>query len=151
MGTKKPTIAFIALRNEQTGTGGEIHIENKEGATAITNLVGSFIAERGIMGLYNNSTDLSTEDRINLDNQLLIEGSVMSKNTLGGGDTPLTCPTFVRKSDCSVEKAQKYDLNYLRRFVHDGPGSESSNNDGETNPLLIKYYINRELMPSELK
>ncbi|MBT4936643.1 hypothetical protein HON22_01885 [Candidatus Peregrinibacteria bacterium] len=150
-GTKKPTIAFIALRNEQTGTGGEIHIENETASGGdLTDLVGSLIAERGIVGLYGTSTDLSTEDRTNLDNQLYIEGSVMSKNTLGGGDSPLTCPSFVKKVDCSIEKAQKYDLNYIRRYV-DGEGAASSNNGGETNPLLIKYYINRELMPSELE
>ncbi len=51
-----------------------------------------------------------------LKNQLYIYGSVFSENTIGWSRAfPIKCPYYV--SNCSsIEEAQKYDLNYLRRY-----------------------------------
>lgn len=51
-----------------------------------------------------------------LKNQLYILGSVFSENTIGWSRWfPIKCPYYI--TNCSsVEEAQKYDLNYLRRY-----------------------------------
>jgi hypothetical protein len=52
-----------------------------------------------------------------LKNQLYIYGSVFSENTIwwSRASTPI-CPYYVQKSICTDEEAQKYDLNFLRRY-----------------------------------
>lgn len=51
-----------------------------------------------------------------LNRQLYINGSIFSENTIGGSrKNPIACPYFVN-TWCNTETAQKYDLNYLRRY-----------------------------------
>lgn len=52
-----------------------------------------------------------------LKNQLYIYGSVFSENTIwwSRASTPV-CPYYVAKASCDLDTAQKYDLNYLRRY-----------------------------------
>lgn len=51
-----------------------------------------------------------------LKNQLYIFGSVFSENTIGWSRaSPLKCPYYIT-SCTSLDEAQKYDLNYLRRY-----------------------------------
>lgn len=151
-GSIKPTIAFIALRNESSGAGGEIHIMNETSTgTALTHLTGAFFAERGVLGAENtNSVDLTAEARqAALTHQLVIEGSVMGGNTLGGGDDPYACPSFIRTSVCDEMNAQKYDLNYLRRYIP-GVGTPANPSSASDKPVIIEYFMNKELLPSEL-
>lgn len=74
-------------------------------------------AERSVIG-FNGTAELSGESNADvLMNQLFIKGSLFSENTIGGGkgDNP-QCPFYIAKTNCSVETARKYDLNYLRRY-----------------------------------
>ena len=61
-----------------------------------------------------------------LNRQLYIKGSIFSENTIWGSrKNPIACPYFVN-TGCDIETAQKYDLNYLRRYFRydsDGNGS----------------------------
>ena len=179
VGSKKPTIALIALQNEETKVGGEIHIANTTSVgDPLTDLVGTFISERGTLGLSSaDETNLTeTERQAELTHQLVINGSIIGGNTLGGGDDPYACPAFIRQSLCDiitlgaksdVNIPQKYDLNYLRRFVpiqdvndldgdtdifEDHPNYQRSpNNQGSTEPVIVDYYVNKTLLPEELQ
>jgi hypothetical protein len=64
-----------------------------------------------------NELDWNTSFSV-LKNQLYIYGSVFSENTIGWSrTTPIKCPYYVTSINCdTIEKAQKYDLNYLRRY-----------------------------------
>lgn len=66
---------------------------------------------------YNGAElDGTTQDSV-LANQLYIKGSLFSENTLGGFELT-KCPFYVTNSNCNTaQKAAKYDLNYLRRYV----------------------------------
>ncbi len=49
-------------------------------------------------------------------NQLYINWQIFSENTIWGSrKNPPICP-YYDKASCDLEKAQKYDLNYLRRY-----------------------------------
>jgi hypothetical protein len=126
---------------------------NASGATKITHLIGAFFAERGVLGTTDGViVDLDETTRATLNNQLVIEGSVMGGNTLGGGDDPYACPAFIRASSCALnngEIAQKHDLNYLRRYVP-GEGQSANPSPASDKPVVIKYFMNKELLPSEL-
>ncbi len=140
LGSKKPTIAFISLRNEETGYGGEIHVANTTANitsvnSPLTVITGSFISERGILAIDDSGeTQLTEGERSQLSNQLFIEGQIIGGNTLGGGDAKTDgsyiCPSFIKKSSCvspadilnDPNISQKYDLNYIRRFVPPAEG-----------------------------
>lgn len=59
-----------------------------------------------------------------LKNQLYIYGSVFSENTIGWSrSSPLKCPYYI--SSCTdQDMAQKYDLNYLRRYYVNDSNSD---------------------------
>ncbi len=89
-------------------------------------------------------------------NQLLINGSIFTNNTIGWSrKIPLFCPYFVTNL-CDIEESQKYDLNFLRRYYiydsnsdwivnsNDSPANGWSTVVGNldsnyTFPLIIKY------------
>ncbi len=63
-----------------------------------------------------NELDWYNSSFSTLKNQLYIYGSVFSENTIGWSrSSPIKCPYYVH--NCSNQEiAQKYDLNYLRRY-----------------------------------
>jgi hypothetical protein len=75
----------------------------------------SIVSYDGINTL-NGDTDADV-----LNNQLYIYGSVFSENTIGGSRLSLwKCPYYISSLSCTIETAQTYDLNYLRRyFIYD--------------------------------
>jgi hypothetical protein len=177
---ERPTIAIIALMDESSGTGGEIHIANNSNTTAggvftaLTEVVGSLIAERGVVGMNKDGNIDAIDRNKELTNQLRILGNIMGRNTLGGGTKGEkgVCPNFIKASDCTLDTAQKYDLNYLRRFYWDDDGFGvnqnyqgdkdnyewyASNSEAETDPtdktrpLVLEYYINNRKLPKELQ
>ena len=50
-------------------------------------------------------------------NQLYINGSIISRNTIGGSQKkPLSCPYIIDNSDCIKNTAAIYDWNYFRTY-----------------------------------
>ncbi|MDD3303255.1 MAG: hypothetical protein PHN31_06890, partial [Candidatus Gracilibacteria bacterium] len=90
-----------------------------------------------------------------LKNQLYIYGSLFSENTVGGSRAnPLKCPYYVTTCT-SIEDAQKYDLNYLRRYyitdtngdgTLDGPAGGGNSYFSSLSPYY-KYPIVIEYNP----
>lgn len=86
-----------------------------------------------------NGTELDGTNTIAADlaNQLFIHGSIFSENTIWGSrKTPIECPYNVDTSCInSQQTAQKYDLNYLRRyFIYDSDGDGTIEYNGDDNP-----------------
>ncbi len=101
----------IVVVKDSTGKGGNIYI-----SPTITNIAGTLFAEKSLIS-YDGTKELDGSTTVQtLKNQLHIYGSVISENTIGGSrqSTP-QCPFYVT-STCSINTAQKYDLNYLRRY-----------------------------------
>ena len=70
-----------------------------------------------------------TSDPVDFSNQLYILGSLFSENTIGGArEVPKECPYYI--ANCSTaDIAQKYDLNYMRRYVLEDHDNDSSTPD----------------------
>ncbi len=84
---------------------------------AVTDIHASIYAEGSIIS-YKNNTELSgITPPVELANQLFIQWSVFTENTLWGGiQAPYSCPYFINNADCNADIARKYDLNYLRKY-----------------------------------
>ena len=98
----------------------------------VTNIVGTIYVDKSVISYNDIEWELDGNTRAEiLRNQLYIFGSLFSENTIWGSRdideewNPI-CPYYMSRSDCETSvEAQKYDLNYLRRyFVAD------SDNDG---------------------
>ncbi len=108
---KKNGMLGIIVLKDKAWNGWNIYIDPK-----ITNIVWSIFAERSVIS-YDGTHELdgNTEHTI-LKNQLHIYGNVFSENTIGWSvkATP-QCPYYITSCP-DKETAQKYDLNYLRRY-----------------------------------
>ncbi len=106
----KDTLGIIALK-DSAGNGGNIYIDPN-----VTNIAGTLFAEKSIIS-YDGTAELDGFTRaFTLRNQLHIYGSTFSENTIGGSRmTTPQCPFYIT-SGCTTAVAQKYDLNYLRRY-----------------------------------
>jgi len=52
-----------------------------------------------------------------LKNQLYIYGTLFTENTIGASKNIIpVCPYYIDDSVCTQAEAQKYDLNYIRRY-----------------------------------
>ncbi|MDD2892268.1 MAG: hypothetical protein PHQ95_04860 [Candidatus Gracilibacteria bacterium] len=103
-------LGIVVVKDAQ-GNGGNIYID-----PSVTNITGTLFAEKSIIS-YDGTKELDGNTPVSaLKNQLLIYGNVFSENTIGGSrkSTP-ECPFYIT-SGCTVSEAQKYDLNYLRRY-----------------------------------
>ena len=82
-----------------------------------------------------------------LQKQLYIHGSVFSENTIWGSrlEYPI-CPFYLGYPDniCSLDEAQKYDLNYLRRWI------VSQQPWKWDYPVIIEYNSKLQLNPPAL-
>lgn len=113
----KSLLGIIALKDAQ-GRGGNIYID-----PGVTNVVGSLFASKSLLSYGYDSSDgtykefgSSTSLKV-LKNQLHIYGSVFTENTVGGSRKSIPeCPYYISKASCTSAVAQKYDLNYLRRY-----------------------------------
>lgn len=103
-------LGIIVIKDAE-GNGGNIYID-----PSITNISGTLFAEKSLIS-YNGTIELDGNTSIStLKNQLLIYGNVFSENTIGGSrKTTPQCPFYITSS-CTTAIAQKYDLNYLRRY-----------------------------------
>ena len=115
---------------DNDGNGGNVYISPNP-----TNIVGLLYSEGSIFSSPNGSQLYYGSDAANaadLKNQLYWQGSIVSKNTIGG--TP--SKTYPPGVDCYGEDpltcAQIYDMDFLRRFVvKDGTGYGYIDNDAK--------------------
>jgi hypothetical protein len=83
---------------------------------SVTNLVWSIFAEKSLLSYSWWELDGVTEATV-LRNQLYIYGSLFTENTIGWSREAIpVCPYYIARTACTLEIAQKYDLNYLRRY-----------------------------------
>ena len=125
-GNKNSDILWIIVLESPTDPTkwGNVYID-----PSVTNVVGNVFADKSLIS-FNGVAELdggATFDE--LKNQLHIYGSVYSENTIGGSrTTPVKCPYYVDSSVCSTsDQAQKYDLNFLRRYFIWWSGAPSKN------------------------
>lgn len=98
----------------------------------VQTFVGTYFADGSLLSSRENGIDGSPEpdafaDRsAELGNQLLLEGTLLTNNTLGGGTaSPLTTPWGDTIQDANTGivrpvtdlEAQKYDIHFVRRYV----------------------------------
>ena len=109
--TDEDILWIIALTDED-GNGWNVYIHPR-----VTNMVGTIFAEKSVISFDWTNELWGGTDQETLKNQLHIFGSVFSENTIWGSRSiQLACPYYVLDSDCDQDTAQKYDMNYLRRF-----------------------------------
>lgn len=103
---------WIIVLKDSNGNGWNIYID-----PLVTNIVWTLFAEKSLIS-YNWSSELDWDTLQSvLKNQLHIYGSVYSENTIGWSRlTTPACPYYIT-SICIIPIAQKYDLNYLRRYT----------------------------------
>lgn len=114
-------VVFVVLKDETNPrNGGNVYMD-----PGVTNLVGTFVADGSLLNVNAAGTAvLSSADvssRSFLRRQLLLYGSLVSANTVGGsqGATPV-CPygsdVDRQGATCAKIDAAKYDLTTLRTF-----------------------------------
>jgi hypothetical protein len=102
-------LGLIAL--ERNGIGWNIYVHPN-----VTDIHAVLYADRSFLSYNGVELDGSTSDE-DLANQLYIKGSLFSENTLWGFQLS-KCPFYVTSANCNTpQKAAKYDLNYLRRYI----------------------------------
>ncbi len=102
----------VMVQKDENGNGWNLYID-----PTVTNIVGTYIVDGSVMSSTNGVTSMGTSNIALLKNQLYIYGSILSENTIGGSRmSPVKCPGLVSTSCVTTEEAQKYDLNYLRRY-----------------------------------
>ncbi len=105
-GDSQGSLGLIVLADEK-GEGGNVLI-----GSAPTNLVGTLYAEGSLLA----------SGGATVQNQLFWQGSIASKNTIGGADlaAPLL-PEGIKADVCGTtplrDCARRFDMNYLRRFT----------------------------------
>jgi hypothetical protein len=117
-------LGIIAL--SKNGLGWNIYINPD-----VTDIHALLYADRSVLS-YDGTKEFdgSNSNASELNNQLYVKGSIFSENTIWGSrKTPIACPFFV--GTCTQDIAQKYDMNYLRRyFIYD------SNANGTIQPTV---------------
>jgi hypothetical protein len=108
------SILGVILLKDDNGNGWNLYISPN-----ITNMVWSYIIDGSLISY--NGTEIDVWDISTLKNQLYIYGSIVSENTIGGsrmsgGVWQVKCPSLLNIENCTTALAQKYDLNYLRRY-----------------------------------
>ncbi len=135
------SILGVILMKDESGNGWNLYINS-----SVTNIVGTYVIDGSVMSSNDGVTPLGTSNIGILKNQLYIYGSLVSENTIGGSRMiPYKCPSLINFWFCtSLIDAQKYDLNYLRRYYLYGgqPFSNGKVAGGETCPLGICTNIN---------
>lgn len=106
-------LLWIVVLKDENGNGWNLYVD-----PSVTNIVWTYVLDKSVIS-YDGSTELdgNTTQTV-LANQLHIYGSVFSENTLWGSrSNPLKCPYYVSSASCTQVEAQKYDFNYIRRFM----------------------------------
>lgn len=141
----KDQILWIVVLKDNNNKWWNVYID-----PSVKKIVASIYADKSILSYsttYCSTWEITTScwwTVAVLKNQLYIKWQIFSENTIWGSRTnPLVCP-YYKKSEsflCTEEEAQKYDLNFLRRyFVYD-----SDNNwtiDSNDNPYWWYWTTN---------
>lgn len=109
--TTSDILGIIVLK-DQNWNGWNIYID-----PSVTNLAWTLFAEKSVLS-YDWTKVLDWDTVVSkLRNQLHIYGNILSENTLWWSTmaTP-KCPYYVPVGSCDQVTAQKYDLNFLRRY-----------------------------------
>lgn len=141
--TNQGSFGLIVMK-DSTGKGGNVYID-----PSVNNLVGGFYLEGSLMSATDSSGSFKVIDgsdtTTSLANQLLLKGTLISRNTIGGSrQSPLKFPEGVA-SACGTTKecAERYDLNYLRDFSMSGSivlnGGIKSIGTTSASPFVIEY------------
>ncbi len=110
--TDTSSILGVVVQKDEAGNGGNLYID-----PSITNIVGTYIIDGSVMSYSDALGEIGVGDIATLKHQLYIYGSIVSENTIGGSRmSPLKCPSLLNMSCTTSAMAQKYDLNYLRRY-----------------------------------
>ena len=125
----------IIVLEDASGNGGTIYIQG-----SIKNISAALFADKSIISGSNSTTYYS--DTRSATNQLYIQGTLISDNTIGGASmTPLKCPYNV--TGCDDITAKRYDLNYFRFYTGSGASDPKAAlgvpAGNETYPFIIKY------------
>lgn len=82
----------------------------------VTNIVWNYIVDGSVIS-FDGTDEISVGSISKLKNQLYIYWSIASRNTIGWSRAnPILCPKVLSIEKCDLDAAQKYDLNYLRRY-----------------------------------
>ncbi len=108
---KSQDMLWVIILKDENGKGWNLYID-----PSVSNIVGTYIMDKSVISYDGtNEFDWNTSQDA-LKNQLHIFGNLFSENTLGWSRaTPVKCPYY--STGCTQDEAQKYDLNYLRRYV----------------------------------
>ncbi|MEF2176029.1 MAG: hypothetical protein V3575_06135 [Candidatus Absconditabacteria bacterium] len=113
LNTAKNKLGIIVLRTNKDDSVGHIYV--KPGVTSINAFL---YADGSLLSVNNDGTEFGTNtDRSTiLSKQLIINGSIISKNTIGGSllGTSGTYTLPGGATTTSLQEALKYDLNYFR-------------------------------------
>lgn len=109
------SVLGIIVLSDENGKWGSVYID-----PSITNIVGTYFVQKAVMSGKKDGPNIQTYDStISIDilrNQLYLFGNIISQNTIGGArKEPYVCPSYVQEP-CNESTAQKYDLNYIRRY-----------------------------------
>ncbi len=146
------SFGLIVIKDSE-GNGGNIYVDPN-----VTNLVGGYYAE-GSMLSANGTQEEDVFDGFSLDksmlkNQLFIQGTLISRNTIGGSrQTPVEYPETRSYASCAENSAtetqkcaERFDLNYMRNFAVNGSGAilnggtRANQTEGVSDAaFLIKY------------
>jgi len=112
----------------------------------VSEIVGTYFAEGGLMSIPESlilveTGDVELSDSDNADGsnaqQLIIEGTMLTHNTLGGGIYQAASDTYITPWEVlpaaiagNQERAQRYDLHYLRAY---GPEFDAGDPPNQTN------------------
>lgn len=105
------SILGVVVQKDDAGNGGNLYI-----SPSVTNIVGAYVIDGSVISYNSSELWYSTAASV-LKNQLLVYGTLVSENTIGWSRaSPPICPSLLWVGVCTLETAQTYDLNYLRRY-----------------------------------
>ncbi len=109
----KPSMLGVVIQKDANNNGWNLYID-----PLVTNVVGAYIVDGSLMSYDSIKWVLGANASIaDLKNQLHIFGTIVSENTIGWSrQIPTKCPNLLNAPCANIADAQKYDLNYLRRY-----------------------------------
>ncbi len=140
--TAVKTSRAIIVMKDANGNGGNIYING-----TVRNIYATLVAEWSVYSWDDASTleNDTKEERETLPAaQLYINGSVISRNTIGWSQKEINgktiCPNFINLTDwCSVNESATYDWNYFRTYDKNRLAHGSDNDKFEEYSVIIEY------------
>ncbi len=144
-------ILWIVVLKDEDGNGWNLYVDPR-----VTDIDATIYVDKSVIS-YASGAELDGNTQAStLANQLYIYGSLFSENTIWGSRAAsVICPYYVPESTCGSISAQKYDLNYLRRYFVNPDGVASWNASSEWStigayPVVIKYNSKIQSSPPPL-